>query len=45
MSLNRIRAITLRIIRQFLRDRRTLALMFLVPIVVMTVIALSFPRR
>ena len=45
MSLNRIRAITMRIIRQFLRDRRTLALMFLVPIVVMTVIALSFPEE
>lgn len=45
MSLSRIRAITLRIIRQFLRDRRTLALMFLVPIVVMTVIALSFPQE
>jgi len=45
VSLNRIRAITMRIIRQFLRDRRTLALMFLVPIVVMTVIALSFPEE
>ena len=45
MSLSRIRAITLRIIRQFLRDRRTLVMMFLVPIVVMTVIALSFPEE
>ncbi len=45
MSPSRIRAITTRIIRQFLRDRRTLALMFLVPIVVMTVIALSFPEE
>jgi ABC-2 type transport system permease protein len=44
MSLNRIRAITLRIIRQFLRDRRTLALIFIVPIILMTLIALSFPE-
>lgn len=45
MSLNRITAITLRIIRQFLRDRRTLALIFIVPIVVMTLVALSFPEE
>jgi len=38
-----MRAITKRIIRQFLRDRRTLALIFVVPIVVMTLVVLSFP--
>jgi len=45
MSLNRIIAITLRIIRQFLRDRRTLALIVLVPILLMTLVALSFPEE
>lgn len=45
VSLNRVSAVTLRIIRQFLRDRRTLALIFLVPIVVMTLVALSFPEE
>jgi ABC-2 type transport system permease protein len=45
MSVSRTRAITLRIIRQFLRDRRTLALIFVVPIVLMTLIALSFPEN
>jgi len=45
MSFNRISAITRRIIQQFLRDRRTLALIFLVPIVVMTLVALSFPEE
>jgi len=45
MSLNRIAAITRRIIRQFLRDRRTLGLIFVVPIVVMTLVALSFPEE
>jgi ABC-2 type transport system permease protein len=45
MSTNRVSAITLRIIRQFIRDRRTLGLIFLVPIVVMTIIALSFPEE
>lgn len=45
MSLDRISAITLRIIRQFLRDHRTLALLILVPIVLMTLIVLSFPEE
>jgi ABC-2 type transport system permease protein len=44
MSFERIRSITSRIVRQFLRDRRTLALIFIVPIVLMTLIALSFPK-
>ena len=44
MSSSRIRSITARIIRQFLRDRRTLALIFIVPIVLMTLIVLSFPE-
>lgn len=45
MSPSRIAAITRRIIRQFLRDRRTLGLIFVVPIVVMTLVALSFPEE
>jgi ABC-2 type transport system permease protein len=40
MSLLRIGALTLRIVRQFLRDPRTLALVFLVPILVMTLLNL-----
>jgi ABC-2 type transport system permease protein len=43
MSLNRLEAIAFRIVRQFVRDRRTLALIFVVPIVLMTLISLSFP--
>lgn len=35
--------IALRIIRQLLRDRRTLVMILLVPLVVMTLIGLSFP--
>src|SRR5579859_3188240 len=38
MSFLRISALALRIVRQFLRDRRTLALIFLVPILVMTLL-------
>ncbi len=38
MSFSRINALALRIIRQFLRDPRTLALVFVVPILVMTVL-------
>jgi ABC-2 type transport system permease protein len=38
----RIRAITARIIHQFLRDKRTLALMFLAPLLVMTLMNLVF---
>ena len=44
MSSNRVRAIAFRIVRQFTRDRRTLALIFVVPIVVMTIVNLSFPE-
>ena len=33
-----------RVVRQLTRDRRTMALIFLVPLVVMTLIGLSFPR-
>ncbi len=36
--------IAARIIQQLLRDRRTLALIVLVPVVVMTLIGLSFPK-
>ncbi len=38
MSFSRIGALALRIIRQFLRDPRTLALVFLAPILVMTIL-------
>jgi ABC-2 type transport system permease protein len=38
MSFSRISALALRIIRQFLRDPRTLGLVFVVPILVMTVL-------
>jgi ABC-2 type transport system permease protein len=38
MSFQRISALALRIVRQFLRDPRTLALIFLVPILVMTLL-------
>jgi ABC-2 type transport system permease protein len=38
MSLMRIGALALRIVRQFLRDPRTLALIFLAPILVMTLL-------
>lgn len=34
-----------RVVRQLLRDRRTLALVLIVPLVVMTLIGLSFPQR
>jgi ABC-2 type transport system permease protein len=44
VSGRRILAVTLRIIRQFLRDRRTLGLIFIVPIILMTLVALSFPE-
>jgi len=40
MSLMRISALALRIVRQFLRDPRTLALVFLAPILVMTLLNL-----
>jgi ABC-2 type transport system permease protein len=40
MSARRVLAITLRLLRQFRRDRRTLALMFAVPLVILTLFAL-----
>jgi len=44
MSLNRITAIARRVILQLARDRRTMLLIFIVPIVIMTIVDLSFPR-
>jgi ABC-2 type transport system permease protein len=38
MSLRRIGALALRIVRQFLRDRRSLALLFIAPLLVMTLL-------
>jgi ABC-2 type transport system permease protein len=38
MSLRRVLAIALRIVRQFLRDRRSLALLFVAPLLVMTLL-------
>lgn len=38
----RIRALALRIIRQFLRDRRTLALLFLAPLLILSLMKLVF---
>ena len=38
MSIRRMLALALRIVRQFLRDRRTLALLFVAPLLVMTVL-------
>jgi ABC-2 type transport system permease protein len=40
MSLRRVLALALRIVRQFLHDRRTLALVFVVPLVIMTLLNL-----
>ncbi len=40
MSFARIMALTTRIVRQVLRDRRTLALIFVVPVVIMTLLYL-----
>ena len=42
---NRTFTIAVRIMRQLIRDRRTLALIVVVPVVVMTLIGLSFPER
>lgn len=41
--LDRALAIAARIVRQFLRDRRTLGMLFLVPLLVMTLVGFSFP--
>src|SRR5690349_20304283 len=38
MSIRRMLALALRIVRQFVRDRRTLALLFLAPLLVMTLL-------
>ena len=43
MSANNIFAISSRLIRQLIRDRRTIALILIVPIVVMTLISYSLP--
>ncbi|MCC3371685.1 ABC transporter permease [Cohnella sp. REN36] len=41
----RIRALTIRIIRQFVRDKRTLALLFLAPLLVLTLMYFVFNGR
>jgi ABC-2 type transport system permease protein len=38
LAIRRILALALRIVRQFVRDRRTIALLFLAPLVVMTIL-------
>lgn len=38
----RIRAITLRILQQFIHDRRTMALMFIAPLLVLSLMSLVF---
>jgi ABC-2 type transport system permease protein len=38
MSLRRVRAITVRILQQFRRDRRTIALLFVVPVVILSLL-------
>ena len=43
MSANNIFAISSRLIRQLIRDRRTIALILIVPIIVMTLISYSLP--
>lgn len=45
MTPSRTLAIASRIIRQFLRDRRTMAMIIIVPLVVMTLVGLSFPEQ
>jgi len=44
VTLNRSLAIATRIIRQFLRDRRTMGMIVFVPLLVMTLVGLSFPE-
>ncbi len=44
MNLSHVLAVSQRIVRQMLRDRRTLAFMVIVPMVVMELVALSFPE-
>ncbi|MBI2853999.1 MAG: ABC transporter permease [Chloroflexi bacterium] len=43
MVADRTLAIAVRIVRQFLRDRRTLGMLFVVPLLVMTLVGFSFP--
>ncbi len=43
MVADRTIAIAVRIVRQFLRDRRTLGMLFVVPLLVMTLVGFSFP--
>ncbi|MBI4329573.1 MAG: ABC transporter permease [Chloroflexi bacterium] len=45
MSLDRTLAIAQRLVRQIRRDRRTMALMVVAPVVVLTLIGLSFAER
>ncbi len=44
MSPNNVFAISSRVIRQLIRDRRTIALIIVAPLVVMTLIGYSFPK-
>lgn len=44
MQIGRAMAIADRIVRQFMRDRRTLAMLLLVPLLVMTLVGFSFPQ-
>jgi ABC-2 type transport system permease protein len=44
VTLDRSLAVAARIIRQFRRDRRTLGMIFLVPLLVMTLVGFSFPQ-
>ncbi|MBI2916433.1 MAG: ABC transporter permease [Chloroflexi bacterium] len=44
MSADRILALASRVVRQLRRDRRTLGLIFMVPLVVMSLIAVSLPE-
>ena len=45
MTPSRALAIARRIVRQFSRDRRTMAMIIMVPLVVMTLVGLSFPEE
>lgn len=38
----KVRALTLRIIKQFIHDKRTLAMMIVAPLVILTIISLVF---
>ena len=45
MSVNNVTAMALRVIRQLIRDRRTIALIVIVPIVVMSLITYAIPKN